>query len=366
MKLLVLVILVTLLTGCGGGNAGSSYANVDGDSSNTSTSTPIAKTAHEGQVKDSRTGNGLADVKVSIGDVTTTSDANGFYVLSDLTSSEEAIVNFEKEGYLIGSAQIKLKSLSGDNTNYLEYGMHTHNSQWNYDSTEEIAGDHINIDASVNYTDSEGNPYNGTISAELTILDITSDEGKVVFPGAFKGINTNGTLVQFDSYGLVSISLKNSNGNTLSLAEDKTVTIRFDAISSLEKPDILPLWYYDYEQGFWFEEGYAELQEDGSYKGEISHLGTWSLNRTLEDEPGIYRGHIIDGDGSPMSDVRLHAIGDNWVSSDLSTDEDGMFEIKVIPGRSFKLSAYDYKNKYGASYNGTIAAISSGEIFEEQ
>ena len=65
-----------------------------------------------------------------------------------------------------------------------------------------------------------------------------------------------------------------------------------------------------------------------------------------------------------MSDVRVHAVGENWVSSDLTTDEDGMFEINVIPGSSFQLKAYDYKNKYGANYNGIIAEIASGDIVE--
>jgi hypothetical protein len=41
-----------------------------------------------------------------------------------------------------------------------------------------------------------------------------------------------------------------------------------------------------------------------------------------------------------------------------------MFEIKVIPGSSFQLKAYNYKDKYGANYNGKIAAIASGEIME--
>ena len=395
-----LTSVLFLFTACGGGSGGSassSVADVNGDSTTISTATmvststpttststtstpaavsstptattPAAKAIHSGQVKDSSTGNGLVNVKVSLGESTTRTDENGFYTLSDLITSEEVVINFEKEGYLLGSAQIQLKSLSGDNTtssNYLEYGMRAHKYQWDYDSTGEIAGAHIDIDTSVAYTDTEGKPYNGTIAAKLTILDITSDEGKAVFPGAFKGINTNGEMVQFDSYGLVSISLQDSNGDSISLADDEIATLGFDAVTSLEKPDILPLWYYDYDQGLWVEEGHAELQEDGSYKGEVSHLGTWSLNRSLEATPGIYRGRILYADGTPAQDIRIHAVGNNWSSSDLSTDEDGIFEVQVIPGSSFQLKAYDYQNKYGANYNGIIAAIASGDIVEDR
>ena len=319
---------------------------------------------HRGQIKDSLTGNGLENVKVTVDGSTTTSDENGFYTLYNLTISEETVVNFKKEGYLLGSTKIKLKPLSGTNTNYLEYPMHAHNDQWDYDSTGEITDAHIMIDTSVSYLDSNGKSYTGTNTAELTYLNIISDEGKAVFPGAFQGINSNGTMVQFDSYGLISISLKDSSRNTLSLADGETATLGFDNFSSLDKPDTLPLWYYDYEQGLWFEEGYAQLQEDGSYKGEVSHLGVWSLNKPLEDEPGIYSGHIFNEDGTPATDVRINAIGDNWIGTDLSTDEDGAFEIKVIPGKNFTLKAYNYKDKYEASYNGTIPAIASGEIIE--
>ena len=368
MEIFLFVILLTLLTGCGGGSTAAFNTTASEDTSiQVAETAEVSKAVQKGHITDSLTGEPLANVDVSIGSQTATTGVNGFYTLSNLTETEEAVISFEKEGYLLGSTKIQIKELSGDNTlstNYLEYSMHVKNYQWDYNSNDEVIGAHIMIDASVSYESINQKSYNGTNTAELIYFDITSNEGKAAFPGAFKGINSNGTLVHFDSYGLISIILKDSSGNTLCFAEGETATLIFDAVSSLEKPDTLPLWYYDYEQGLWFEEGYAQLQEDGSYEGEISHLGTWSLNRTLEDEAGIYRGRIIDEDGSPMSDVRLQAIGDNWISNDLSTDEDGVFEIEVIPGKSFKLKAYNYKDKYEAKYNDTISAISSGEIFE--
>ncbi len=374
---ILILSFATLVAGCGGGSSSTSTGatttttptQVAAQAPTTTApvaTTPSAKAVHSGQVKDSSTGNGLANVKVSLSEFTTITDENGFYTLPDLTTKKEAVVNFGKEGYLLGSTQIQLKPLSGDNTNYLEYSMHSHDKQWNYDSSEEINGAHISMNASGTQIDTEGNPYNGTNNTvELTIVDITTDKGKTLFPGAFKGINTHGEMVQFDSYGLISISLKDSNGNKLSLADGETATLGFDAVSSLEEQNTIPLWYYDYAQGLWVEEGYAELQSDGSYKGEVSHLGTWSLNKPLEDSPGTYRARIVYEDGTPAKNIRIHAVGDNWISSDLSTDEDGMFEIEVIPGSSFQLKAYDYKNKYGANYNGIIAAIASGDIVED-
>lgn len=357
IKLNLLILTFTLLfTGCGGGGRSTVGATYN------------TNAVHSGQVKDSLTGKGLGNVKVSIGDSNTTTDVNGYYTFSNLTPSDEVVVNFEKEGYLLGSTKIQLKSLSEDNTtasNYLEYTMRAHTYQWDYGSTEEIANAYINIDTSISYIDIAETTYSGIISAELTILDLTTDEGKELFSGSFKGINNNGEIVQFKSYGLTSIHLKDNNGNALSFANGETGTLIFNNISSSEKPDTIPLWYYDYDQGIWFEEGYAELQDNGTYKGEISHLDTWSLNIPLEDDPGIYIGRIIDVNGAPIGDVRVYAVGENWVSSNLTTNENGVFELHVIPDEPFELTAYDYENKYAASYNGSIAAISSGDVVED-
>lgn len=356
MKQNILIVFFSiLLSGCGGG-------------ATTSTPTTTEKSVQSGQLRDSSTEKPLANVIVSIGESSTTTDSNGLYTLSNLPTNEEVVINFEKEGYLFGSTHIQLKSLSGDNTvssNYLEYTMHAHDKQWNYDSSEEISDSNIAIDASVAYIDAEGNTYSGPIRVDLTILDITTTEGKTLFPGTFKGINTNGAIVPFDSYGLIHISLKDSNNNKLNLADGETATLIFNEIPSLKEQSTIPLWYYNYEKGSWIEEGYAELQVDGRYKGEISHPGTWSLNRPIEGDPGIYRGRIAYTDGTPAQDVRIYALGDNWSSNDLSIDEDGIFELEVIPESSFQLKAYNYKDKYVAYYNGTIAAIASGEIVED-
>jgi len=354
---ILIAFFAILLIGCGGGGGGST----------TSTgSSPSIKAIHEGQVKDTATGQGLENVEVSIGSHTVITDAEGYYRLSGLTENEESIVNFKKNGYLLGSTKIRIKMLSGDNTpstNYLEYTMDTYDYQWSYNSETGASNSNIGIPAFV-YTDTAGGLYTGTVSAALEIQDVTTKEGKELFPGSFKGLDSNGQITQFVSYGLISLSFKDTNDNALNFISGAGAILKFNTVPSSEQQNIIPLWYYDYTKGSWIEEGYAERQTDGTYHGEISHPGTWSLNKPIESDPGIYRGRIVNVNGSPVSDIRLHAVGDNWMSSDLSTDENGLFEIAVIPGKSFQLAAYDYKNKYGATYNATIPAIASGDIVE--
>ena len=355
---ILILSCAALLSGCGGGT---------GSSTNGITN-PSNKAIQSGQITDNTTGEPLVNVKVSIGNESTTTDVEGYYTLSNLTANKEVVVNFEKEGYLLGSTEIKLKALSDDNKvspNHIEFTMHVQDYTWEQESTKEIASPRISINAFTAYNYMNGNPFNGSTVVSLTILDNNEQALLTNFPGGFKGINTNGSLVQFKSYGLINIEVKDINGDILQLAQEETATLVFKQESSSEKLDTIPMWYYDYDQGLWVEEGYAQLQEDGTYKGEISHLGTWALNKPLEEDPGIYRGRIIDENGTPVGDVRVYAIGKNWVSSDLTTDENGIFELKVIPGDDFELTAYDYQDKFGASYNNTIAAVASGDVVED-
>ena len=324
----------------------------------------IGPAMQEGQVLDSTSKLPLQGVEVSINGCTTTTDADGYYTLDNIVENENAVVNIEKEGYLLGSTKIQIKELSGDSTpspNYLEYAIDTYDYQWSYDSQTSASGANIYIPASV-YTDAAGDLYTGTVAVALEIQDVTKEPGKTLFPGSFEGQNTNGGMQQFVSHGLISLSFKDTNGNPLNFSEGTIATLTFDAVSSMEGANIIPLWYYDYLQGLWIEEGYAELQVDGTYQGRISHPGTWSLSQPIEGAAGIYIDRILYPDGTPVKNLRVHAVGENWIRTDLSTDENGVFEIEVTPGKEFTLKAYHYTDKYSATYNSMISAIASGEI----
>jgi hypothetical protein len=321
-----------------------------------------------GQVTDSSSGAGVADVRVSIGGCLTTTDANGYFTLANIAETEKAVVDFNHENYFRSSAIVQIDLYSEGTTsispNYLEYAIDAYDNRWSFDSQSAVSDSHIDI-ASAVYVDAAGNPYSGAVVAALEVLDITTENGKAVFPGAFEGKNSSGETVMFGSYGLISLSLKDGSGNELSLAEGAIATLTFDAVASLEEQNIIPLWYYDYEQGVWIEEGYAELQADGTYKGEVAHLGTWSLNVPLESASGIFRGNLVYADtGNPVRDARVMAVGPNWVRSDLSSDAEGKFEIEVLPGDDFQLMEYNYKWKNKAAYDGTVPAIDPGAIVE--
>ncbi len=358
MEIFSLVMLVTLLTGCGGGS---------GDSIEAFQTTPASKGIQQGQVTDSLTGEPLANVKVNIGSYTTTTDTQGFYELKDIAVSDKAVITFEHDGYYMNSEIVAIQGYSDGTTlspNYIEFALDKYDDQNTEDSQNEKLWNFnfgIQIPAGI-YTDTAGNDYSGNVIAEVAYEDIATEKGRNVFPGAYEGENSNGIIVPFISYGFMVIDLKDESGNALIISDDILLTFHTATGATAE---IIPLWYYDYAQGIWIEEGYATRLADGNYEGTVSHPGTWSLSQPVENASGIYTDRILYPDGTPVKNLRVHAIAANWISSDLSTDENGVFEIEVIPGEEFTLEAYHYEDKYSAVYNGLIPAVAPGEVIDK-
>ena len=113
----------------------------------------------------------MVDVTVTIAGCSTKTDAGGYYTLDNIVENDNAVVNFEKEGYFLGSTKTQIKELSEDNTlssNYLEFSMDTYDNKWSFDSQTNISDTNINIPASA-YTDTTGNLYTGTATVALEI-----------------------------------------------------------------------------------------------------------------------------------------------------------------------------------------------------
>ncbi len=318
----------------------------------------------QGQIKDIYSGRGLKNVSVTINGCSTKTNANGFYAFTNIAKDERASLTIQASRSYLQSTLVSIKEKSNEDDiviNYAEYYMSKYSSIWSYYGNKGIQTSRVNILSDVAYTDIQGNKYNGIVYAGWVYQDTMTEKGRDALPGTYEGRNSNGIIVPFVSYGFVSLEVKDNKGDLLDISGE--ITLKLTQVTGT-KQDIIPLWYYDYEKGMWIEEGYAQREENGNYIAQVSHTGTWSISQAIEEDPGVYRGHIVDIDGNPLSDVRLKAVGKNWISRDLTTDEEGNFEIKVIPDSNFRLKAYNYKDKYAAEYSEEIKGISSGMISE--
>lgn len=277
-------------------------------------------------------------------------------------NKESALVTFEKDDYTAGSIKITVKDFSGDNTissNYLEYPLKKYDREEKYHSQETPSSDDISISSNA-YSNHSQNKYTG----DIIRMSEFKPNNEIFFENSFEGINeSNDNISMLNIYSIKSVSIKDTDGNNLNIFEDSKITLAFDGHSSLQD-EIVPLWYYNKNQGKWIEEGYAERQPGGWYRSEVSHAATWAIAKPIQSDLGTYRGRIKYEDGTSAQDIRVQVLGDTWKGIDTSTDSDGYFEVKVAPGKSFRLKAYNYKDKYGVELATKIPGVSAGDIVE--
>jgi len=319
----------------------------------------------EGKVTDNITGEALSGVEVTVDGCSVLTESDGSYKLLNIAENPRTVVTFIYDGYYKNSTIITIEQFLKEtiefSSNYLEYSLNKYDSEeryeainsknWSSDLSEETV---VSIPENI-YIDSNGNPYLGFVNASFEYNNILTDEARNTFLGEFKTKDD----ILFESYGLIVVKFRDDDGNNLKINSD--ITLTFPAMENALS-ETIALWYYNYETGYWVEDGYATRQENGSYISTVSHAGAWSLNKALEEPPGIYFGRIIFEDGVPGKDIRVFAVGTNWIFTDLSTNEDGWFELEVIPNKTFRLGAYNYKDKYGAVFDGELPALASGEI----
>ena len=363
-NLLLAGAAATLLSACGGSASSynNSYNSASGEEVELGAENPVClqgNATHEGKIIDANNKQGIANVNVEVSGCTVSTDKNGYYKFNNIQSEKRISINFEKEGYINNS---RIITVDNDTSNYLEVSLDTNLSTWSYESEEGSKGKNLEIGSDVQYMSNDGLRYIGKINLSYTSKDTTTDQGRDSFPGTFQGLESNGVIVPFVSYKYMVLTLTDIKGDSLNISEPITINVySIEGTKDLE----IPLWYYSEDKGIWIEKGAALRNEDGTYVCEITQTGTWSISKPVEAAMGLYKGKIVDENENPMPNVRIKAKGQNWVSEDLTTDENGEFEVLVVPNQQFNLSAYNYEKKFGAEYTDTLRGISAGDTVIE-
>ena len=323
---------------------------------------PVCQTGSataEGQVVD---GDGveMAHVQVDVGGCTAMSDGAGYYTLANIPVAVRQHINFRLSGYFPLSYALTIKAGS---TNYVEatmvastYHKVTGSGEAIHNDLAEVPGGH--------YLDRAGRSYTRPVVVDTDYLEPSVAMAKHYFPGTTDGKDKAGKAVQFVSYGVVAVHAWSDDKTTI-LRNSGGMAITFPMNADATEAT-LSLFFYDEQQGIWTEKGEAQRQADGSYASQVSRVGSWSLSKAVRVPPGIYKGRIVYENKEPAQDIRVFAVGKNWLAEALSTDSDGRFELHVVPDAEFKLEAYDCTKKYAAAYADPIPGIASGEIVDDR
>ncbi len=192
---------------------------------------------------------------------------------------------------------------------------------------------------------SEGNTYSGEYNVYFDWIDPTDPNLNETMMGDLSAIDTEGNLVGLSTFGMLQVELRTDDNEHLNLAGNTIAELQFPVPEELLDiaPDIIPLWSYDEDYGYWVEEGEAILF-NGKYTGRVAHFSTWNVD--AKTDPVSICGKIeIITRGTPIGlsfyDVRL--CGDSFNSVGGWLCHDGSYTFNNVPSsENIQLKIYDF------------------------
>lgn len=297
-----------------------------------------AKGSLMGKVVDEK-GTAVSSVIVNISGKTAQTNDNGWFTLENVNAGE-SIVTLSKTGFATAYKKVSIKA---GNTTFTDAVINkidlvTAISAVNGGTVNNTKGAAVIIPTNA-LTDLNNNDYTGTANIQLTSFNASSESDINAFPGNFKGINLEGSIVDIKSYCFMDVNILDQNGNQLRLKPSKNSTITCPVPESMSQEALnkgtVPLWYFDTAAGTWREEGEAVYDPStGSFTGDVSHFTPWNIDIT---RPAAYiSGKVVDSNNKPIENAEVKAWSDGWQSVSL-TGPDGRFtRLSVEPGVNFK------------------------------
>jgi Immunoglobulin domain len=289
---LFFILLLSVLSACGGGGGGD--AATPGP---TPTPAPVVGSI-KGTAFATDTAAPLANTKVSVGDIATTTANDGSFTLNNVPVAERAVVKFEATDYAPAFSAVAVVDKQTSTTQGLlnkvgatsTFAANTASTITVPNSPAQVA---LVADSIVNAA--TGAAPSGAITAKITPIDPASNPQSM--PGDYTSLTAAGAVQSIESFGAVNVELKDAAGNKLNLAQGKSATIRIPVSSrtaAANNPATIPLYYFNETNGRWVQEGTATLSADKQYyEGTVTHFSTWNCDRPL-DETIFVTGCVVD------------------------------------------------------------------------
>ena len=275
-----------------------------------------------------------------------TTDADGLLTLEAPTFDGRIVVNADPDDFAEQSKVVLNTTTAGGRV--VRLLMLPVNLDTTFDANAgadlAVGGDVLVSIPPMALVDGAGNPYAGSVEAELTVVDPSVSVD--VMPGDYVAREPGGATAPIQSYGAMSLTLTGSGGEALDLAPGQVADVNVP-VAEAERggaPAPTPLYYYDAVTGYWIEDGSAAPTTLGSglevLSGQVSHFTTW--NGDVAFDPVPVDGCVVDAFGAPVDNVRVKATGGSYLgSSQAVTDADGLFVLDVRPQSTVLVTVAD-------------------------
>ena len=293
-----------------------------------------------GRVTSSTDGSAVAGARVTAGNASATTDANGNYSMSNAPAGERTVVRVNATGFGEGFA---VESTAANTTRTANVRLQpvggVTQGAGSGTVTATVSGSTAQVVIPANsVVDAAGTPVTGNYSVALTPINPAQDV--TAMPGYYRVALAGGGVVQMESWGALNVTLTDATGRRLNLGSGKTATLRIPvATRSAELPPSIPLFYFDESSGLWVQQGSATLHGTGAgayYEGSVSHFSYWNADRLLETVyvNGCVNNLNAQGQAAgAAANVHMTSDGIDYSgSSAIRTDAAGKFRLPIKRG----------------------------------
>ncbi|GGG32739.1 hypothetical protein GCM10011344_37120 [Dokdonia pacifica] len=282
--------------------------------------------------------NPIPGVLIEIGNQQARTDINGIFSLRDVSTHEKfSYLKASASGYVTSGRSLR----PSEGVNRVKIMLFSDSSTTTIQSGEEAQvtlPNGASIVFSGAYIDANGDSYTGSVRVTTNYLDPLDPHINEMMPGMLYGQDIQGEEAALETYGMISVELRGSVGNKINIDPNSPAEITFPVPTSLYNlaPDIIPLWSFDEDAGYWIEEGSAVFNGT-AYVGSVTHFSFWNCDapfRLVDFCIGV-----TDENGDPISNVTVILSSSNSPGESSGiTDLNGEVCGKVPAGFSFDLS----------------------------
>ena len=246
----------------------------------------------------------LGNVVVKLGNRVVTTNANGQFTINNASVKENfAYLTATKSGFLNGSRTL----VPHEGVNNVVIKLLTENVIATI-STGVVSpvmlpnGTKVVFDGAFKNVD--GSAYNGSVAVSMYHLDPHDAAVFDKMPGTLFAQNADGNMRGLQTFGMVNVELKGSNGQKLQIANGHKaiMTMPITATQVGSAKSTIPLWHFDDVKGYWVEEGFS-TRVGNNYVGEVSHFSWWNNDDAYT--PQILNVIAVDNFGVPLNGIRV-------------------------------------------------------------
>lgn len=279
-------------------------------------------------------GTPLENASVKVGGKIVYSDSRGFFSVEKAYVNENhAYVKVSVDGYFPGSRSI----IPQEGMNWVRIKMLSNTPVTSFDAntggTAQLGSSKVVLPAG--FTDIGGNSYNGKVNVALKYLDPESDELHDIMPGDLIAATAEGDR-GLETFGMLAVELTNSSGSQILMKKgnEATLHVPLSATMLADAPTAIPLWYFDEVNGYWQEEGEAQLQGN-EYVGKVKHFSFWNCDRPWK--ANIIRGKVQMKGGEPFAGASVSVSSQLRGAAKTTTCSSGKFGGRVPSEEALKL-----------------------------